>query len=277
VQAQREEAPLRSDVELVEAVRHGNQDAYGELYSRYSVPALQFARTLLGSRQGADDLVSEAFSKILNRIVHGGGPDRTFRSYLMMTVRTTLYKEWAAERMIDRRVEVAELHTPTTDADAVADRLESDLLTRALHSLPIRSQQILHYLEVEGRAPGSVAESFGIKRNAVYALAFRAREALRLAYLQVHVNTDVDDACKEAANNLAAWLCGRLTCSLRLRVQCHVECCGRCANSVAELSDLLNTVRPAIARRITGEIDVPGTLNSEFGPFHLPEQPRGGR
>lgn len=269
---QREGVGQHSDADLVEAVRQGNREAFGELYVRYRVTAQRFARALLNFEQGADDLVAEAFAKVLERLAAGGGPDTAFRSYLMMTVRTTLYKQWAADRMLDRRVEISALPTPIAVEDPLVDQLEVNLVARALHSLPTRAQMVLRYLEIEELAPATVARTFGIQTNAVYALAFRARDALRIAYLQVHVNTNVSANCREAADNLASWLCGRLGRGMRARVEKHIERCEQCSNSAEELSDLLAGLRRVIPPAPPAPSAVPSPRRPEatapaFGPF----------
>lgn len=233
----------RTDSELLEAVRQGDRDAFGELYIRHQSRAYRFACTLLGSAQGADDLVAEAFVKVLKRLVVGGGPTTAFCSYLLTTVRTTLYKQLASDRLVDRQVELSTLPVPVPERDPVVDQLDMDLAARALDSLSDRWQLVLRYLEIEDKSTAAVAELLGIRSNAVAALAFRAREALRVAYLQMHVNTEVEGSCRETADNLAAWLCGRLNRRVRSRIRWHLDSCEACTNAAAELLDLAAQLR----------------------------------
>ena len=74
------------DAELISAVRGGDVDAYGELFSRHVDAARRLARQLV-SAGDADDLVSEAFAKVLSVLQRGGGPDLAFRAYLLTAVR----------------------------------------------------------------------------------------------------------------------------------------------------------------------------------------------
>jgi RNA polymerase sigma factor (sigma-70 family) len=228
----------RTDADLVHAVRNGDREAFGELYVRHRESAHRFACLLLGTDQGADDLVAEAFAKVLHRLAGGGGPHTAFRSYILTTVRTTLYKQVSADRLVDRTTELSTLSLGVSHDDTVLARFENTAASRAFHSLPGRWQLVLRYLEFEGLTTSVAAERLGMQANAVSALAFRARDALRLAYLQMHVNTDVAAECDESAANLAQWVCGRLKRSVRDRVRQHVGDCARCAGSVAELTDL---------------------------------------
>ena len=75
-----------SDAELISAVRGGDVSSYGDLFARHREAATRLARQLV-SNSDADDLVSEAFAKVLNVLLAGGGPDVAFRAYLLTAVR----------------------------------------------------------------------------------------------------------------------------------------------------------------------------------------------
>ena len=49
----------------------------------------------------------------------------------------------------------------------------------AMRQLPLRAQQVLWWLYVEGRDTAWVATELGLTPNATYVLAFRARASLR--------------------------------------------------------------------------------------------------
>lgn len=231
------------DGHLIKAVRSGDREVFSELYERYAPPAYRFACKLLGSVQGADDLVAEAFAKVFERVVAGGGPTKAFRAYLLTTIRTTWYKQLAAERMVDRQVTPADLCLPTTDRDRLVEQLEVHLASEAFASLPDRWRTVLWHLEIEGKSAAVVAELLGLQTNAVAALAFRARDGLRVAYIQRHARQATRGACRESTTNMAAWLCGRLNDGLRFRIGVHLDNCERCADSAREVSELLTQIR----------------------------------
>ena len=82
-------------------MRGGDVDAYGELFSRHVDAARRLARQLV-SRPDVDDLVSDAFAKVLVVLQRGGGPDVAFRAYLLTAVRRL---------HVDRIRVAARLHT----------------------------------------------------------------------------------------------------------------------------------------------------------------------
>src|ERR1700712_1748167 len=77
--------PELTDPELISRVREGDVGAYGTLFARHVDAATRLARLLVGGPD-ADDLVSEAFVKVLNVLLGGGGPDIAFRAYLLTAV-----------------------------------------------------------------------------------------------------------------------------------------------------------------------------------------------
>src|SRR3954451_14035874 len=70
-----------SDAELISRVRGGDTAAYGELFSRHVQAATRLAKQLVRGPD-EDDLVSEAFAKVLPVLQSGRGPDVSFRAYL---------------------------------------------------------------------------------------------------------------------------------------------------------------------------------------------------
>ena len=81
-----ETAEELTDPELISRVREGDVGAYGTLFARHVDAATRLARLLVGGPD-SDDLVSEAFVKVLNVLLAGGGPDVAFRAYLLTAVR----------------------------------------------------------------------------------------------------------------------------------------------------------------------------------------------
>ena len=171
------------DADLIAASRAGDAAAYDTLYRRHVASAHSLARQLVRNRAEADDVVAETFAKILDLLHRGGGPDDAFRPYLLTAVRRSAYDRHRAERrqLVTDEMETFDRGVPFADP-AVAD-LERTMIARAFASLPERWQAVLWHTEVEGARPADVAPLLGLTANGVAALAYRAREGLRQAYL----------------------------------------------------------------------------------------------
>ncbi len=167
----------QTDEDLVQAVRGGDHEAFGELFARHAAQARRVAgRT--GPVGEADDVVSEVFAGVLVQIRAGRGPTASFRAYLLTGVR----HEAGRRAMLSRRcAPVADLEPWSVD---VAPSDVDDHLREAYASLPTRWRNTLWQLEVEGRPPRELAAELGLTANAVSALGCRARAALRAAYLE---------------------------------------------------------------------------------------------
>jgi DNA-directed RNA polymerase specialized sigma24 family protein len=80
-----------TDAQLLQQVRHGDEDAFAELYRRHIEVARAAARSLMSSRPEAEDVVADAFMRVLSILQRGGGPEEAFRPYLMTCVRHACY------------------------------------------------------------------------------------------------------------------------------------------------------------------------------------------
>ncbi len=83
-------ADAPSDGALATAVRAGDMAAYGLLYARHFHAARRLTTSLGITGTERDDLIAEAFTRVLRILRAGGGPGDDFRPYLLTTVRNTL-------------------------------------------------------------------------------------------------------------------------------------------------------------------------------------------
>lgn len=241
----------RSDAELISQVRGGDVDAYGDLFSRHRGAAERLARQLV---QGADvdDLVSEAFAKVLNVLLGGGGPDVAFRAYLLTAVR----------RLHVDRIRATNKATPTDDlepydagvpfSDTVIAGFEGSAAAKAFASLPERWQLVLWHLEVEGNKPADVAPLLGMTPNSVSALAYRAREGLRQAFLQMHTAELAEDECRWTRGKLGAYVRNGLSRRDSHKVDEHLDGCRKCTAIFLELGEINSELAGLIGPIILG-------------------------
>ena len=90
--------------------------------------------------------------------------------------------------------------------------------------------------------------------NGVSALAYRAREGLRQAYLQVHLGQlDTEDQqCRATVDRLGAWTRNGLSKRETAQVEAHLDGCDRCRALAAELADVNGALRSIIAPLVLG-------------------------
>ena len=247
-----------SDADLIDAVRKGTVSAYGSLYERHVASAYNLARQLSRSPAEADDLVSEAFAKVLDTLRAGRGPDSAFRAYLLTALRHTAYDKTRRDRKVELSEDVETVSGVSTAAvsepfsDTAVAGLERSLAARAFARLPERWQAVLWHTEIEGQSPAEVAPILGLTANGVSALAYRAREGLRQAYLQVHLAETTERRCRATAERLGAWTRSGLAKREKAQVEAHLDECGRCRALAAELADVNGAMRGIVAPLVLG-------------------------
>ena len=217
-----------SDEALVEQTRAGDQRAYAELWRRHFRSGVRVAHQFTSSID-ADDLVSEAYTRIYQRVLAGGGPTGAFRPYLFTTIRN-LASTWGAARKDVQVDDIADFEDPTTLDDPAAVALDRTLTARAFRTLPDRWQSVLWYTEVEGMDPHEVAPIMGMTANGVAALSYRAREGLRKAWLQAHINdATASGECQWTISKLGDHARRGLSNRDRERMTDHLATCAKCA------------------------------------------------
>ena len=240
-----------SDAELIAAVRGGDQAAYGELFERHRDAATRLARQIAGSSD-ADDLVSEAFIKVLNVLSAGGGPDLAFRAYLLTAVRRLHVDKIRRTSKVTPTDELESFDPGVPFADPAVQEFENVAASKAFASLPERWQLVLWHVEVEGQKPAEVAVLLGMSANSVSALAYRAREGLRQAYLQMHMADTAAEECRWVTERLGARVRNGLSRRDTVKVDEHLDECARCAAVYLELSEVNSNLAGILAPILLG-------------------------
>jgi RNA polymerase sigma factor (sigma-70 family) len=241
----------QSDAELISSVRGGDVSAYGDLFARHRDAATRLARQLVPGPD-ADDLVSEAFAKVLNVLLAGGGPDVAFRAYLLTAVRRLHVDKVRATARATPTDDLTPYEKPEPETDTVIAGFESGAAAKAFASLPERWQLVLWHLEVEGQKPADVAPLLGMTANSVSALAYRAREGLRQAYLQTHTADLVDPDCQWTHAKLGAYVRKGLSRRDVQKVENHLDGCRRCTAMYLELNEVNSSLAALLGPLVLG-------------------------
>jgi len=229
--------PTTSDESLVERTRSGDQRAFAELWRRHFRSGARVARQFTSSID-ADDLVSEAYTRIYQRVLAGGGPTGAFRPYLYTTIRN-LASTWGAASKDVQVDDIADFEDPDTIEDPAALALDRTLTARAFRSLPERWQSVLWYTEVEGMDPHEVAPILGMTANGVAALSYRAREGLRKAWLQAHINdASASGECQWTISRIGDNARNGLSARDKERMDFHLATCAKCAIISEEVDEV---------------------------------------
>lgn len=242
-------ADARSDATLITAVRRGDTTAYGVLYERHLGAAKRAAACLATTTAEREDLVAEAFTRVLQVLRTGNGPEEEFRPYLLVTMRHAAIN---AARRAPALTLYSDIPDTASDEDPVTARLSGRDAASAFAGLPERWRMVLWHTEVEGESPAEIAPLLGMTPNGVAALAYRAREGLRQAYLRMHLPaTDARD-CRAATDKLAGWVRRSISAPQRRKISAHLSRCTRCRELADGLTEINGELRAVLAPLVLG-------------------------
>ena len=241
----------QTDPELISRVRDGDVAAYGTLFSRHVDAATRLARVLVGGSD-ADDLVSGAFVKVLNVLLGGGGPDVAFRAYLLTAVRRLHIDKVRSNQRLTTTDDLTPFDPGVPFTDTAVAGFEGGAAAKAFASLPERWQMVLWHLEVENQKPADIAPLLGMSANSVSALAYRAREGLRQAFLNMHSGDLVSDACRETNTMLGGYVRAALSRRDATKVEEHLEHCRRCTAAYLELTEVNSSLAALLGPALLG-------------------------
>ena len=183
------------DSALVKRARQGDAEAFGRLVEATLGRTWALAWRLLGSQDGAEDLVQETYVKAF-RSIGKFRAEAGFTSWLYR-IEFNCYLDGKKKAAIERRVDLdgdasgsgAAPLDPRDGAMGILERLESkenaELLRRALEALEPSQREILCLRTFEDLSYEELAAALDVPVGTVGTWLYRAREAFREAYLRL--------------------------------------------------------------------------------------------
>lgn len=153
--------------------------AFTAFYERTARPLRAYLVRVSGDRRAADDLLHEAYYRLLRADVVFEGDDH--RRHYLFRIAANLVRD--GYRRETTRAEVA-MATDDALLDASSERqaeraVEKLDLHRALEQLSPRERSLLWMAYVDGQSHEELAASHGVKRTSLKTLLHRARRRLQ--------------------------------------------------------------------------------------------------
>lgn len=231
-----------ADSRLLDLSRQGDRRAFSELWRMHSPVAVSYARSLGSGPLDPEDLVSEAFLAILRLLRAGKGPNGKLRPYLLTTIRNMHYSALSRTPQ-SAPLELADSHETNLSTIDVETMVNSTTITEAFRSLPDRWQNALWLSEVEQLPARTIAEVLGLRPNSVAALTYRAREALRKAWIGAHLRqAPRGSEHARVISLLGGYARNDLSTRLHRLVATHLESCASCDAAASEARHLARTM-----------------------------------
>jgi RNA polymerase sigma-70 factor (ECF subfamily) len=166
---------------LLRRARQFDEQALADIYDTLSLAIYAYAMRLLGDADLAEECVAETFSRFLNALHAGGGPQDYLKAYLYRMAHnwiTDRYRQARPETPLEMEFELpagqeAEPH------HTVADELEKQELRHALALLTPEQRQVITLKYLENLDNAEIAQALQKPVGAVKSLQHRALASLR--------------------------------------------------------------------------------------------------
>lgn len=152
-------------------------DRIARLYREHATGAIRLAFLLVGNREQAEDLVQDAFTRIISRFHLRRHPD-DFGAYLKRVV-INLAASRGRRRHLESRFLDRERSFAASAPNLYVDIEQRDLLLRALLKLPERQRLVVVLRIYEDLSEKDVAKTLRLSPSAVRSTLHRAMNALR--------------------------------------------------------------------------------------------------
>ena len=172
-------APAQDEGRLIERVREGDAQAFGELVRRYQRRAFAIAYRLLRHIQDAEDLVQESFIAALDRL-DSFDVRRPFGPWFFRIVVNRGRNAIAARRVRETDALDDDVLSGGASPDRLAEQRElGERIGLALDELSDRQRLVVQLHEIEGFTTAEVAGMLEIAEPTVRWTLHAARKRLR--------------------------------------------------------------------------------------------------
>jgi RNA polymerase sigma-70 factor (ECF subfamily) len=168
------------DQRVVQAVLHGEREAFGELVGRYQRMIAAVAWRYGTERNEVEDVVSEVFLKVYCNL-HRYRPEHAFATWLYRLAANHVLDHGRRARRAPARAEIPDgLADPAPRPEERAERRErACAVRRALTEVTPRYREALFLVYVEGLKVEETARLLGLPTGTVKTRLLRGRAALR--------------------------------------------------------------------------------------------------
>jgi RNA polymerase sigma-70 factor (ECF subfamily) len=162
---------------LVTAAQNGDQQAFGQLYTRYVDVVFRFVLYRVADKPLAEDLTSETFLRALRRIGSVSYQGRDIGAWFITIARNLILDYLKSSR---HRLEIPVRDIRDTEVDSLGpeDRAVADFIATELHGHVTRlcrdQQQCITHRFFQGLSVSETAAAMDRNPSAVKALQYRA-------------------------------------------------------------------------------------------------------
>ena len=178
-----------NEFEMLSKVREGSEEAFEALFDSYKDKIYAFSYKILKSKDLADDMVVEVFTKIWEKRA-SIEPGLAFQSYLFRITKNHiinfLNKASLDTKIQDQLITSVNYYRSTTEEEVIYNEYLS-IAKQAIRQMPKQRRRVFQLKSEQGLTYDQIASKLGISKNTVKSHLLAAT-----AYLRSVVNMDPD-------------------------------------------------------------------------------------
>jgi RNA polymerase sigma-70 factor (ECF subfamily) len=170
-----------TDDALMQRVREGDDDAFGEIVDRYKDPLVNYLTHLVRSRDRAEEIAQDAFVRLYRSASNYRERDKLGPYLFRIATNLTVTEIRRAKRwtLLMPRLDASTTRSVAApDANLITDEIQRQV-NAALERLPVKYRAPLVLFEIEEWSYDEIAAALEVRTGTVKSRISRARELLR--------------------------------------------------------------------------------------------------
>jgi RNA polymerase sigma-70 factor (ECF subfamily) len=172
---------MQTDDLLMQRVREGDDDAFGEIVDRYKDSLVNYLTHLVRSRERAEEVAQDAFVRLYRNADKYKERERLGPYLFRIATNLVVTEMRRAKRwnlLLPRLHASSRQSAPPPDHDLLSGEIQQQV-TAALDRLPIQYRAPLVLFEIEEWSYDEIAKALDIRTGTVKSRISRARDLLR--------------------------------------------------------------------------------------------------
>ncbi|MFF4404781.1 RNA polymerase sigma factor [Streptomyces sp. NPDC001262] len=239
VGAHRAPSVRSADRELCDRIRAGDREAFRHVWQDHCTAVHRYtARVGRLSADEVEDVVADTFTSTLKALLNGHGPQDEVRPYLFSVARSHCQRTYVRRH----REYLVDTIDENCGADGFEERspAEADEMAELLAELVPSHREALRLRYLDGLTVVEVSALFGVTAGVMTARLYRARGALRRAY----VRRQLEQAAPECRGHLSGFL--RIVANPAAEGRHAVLPCEKCSAVAEQLGVMLRVTAERI-------------------------------